>query len=110
MKHNYFSILFKVFICCAFMLSFSCAQDDENDTSDDEILASKAEKTEPEVLVNYLYDSKNELSIRNRDHVDKTLEYAKIPFNKTSISAFNKKPKLSQRTKSGGASRSCEVK
>lgn len=93
MKKNYASILIKVFIFCAFMLNLSCAQD-EGDTNDDEILATKAKRTGSAVLVNYLYDSKNELSIRNRDHVDKTLEYAKIPFQQTSLATFNKDPKL----------------
>jgi hypothetical protein len=97
MKQNCHLIFFKVLSFLAIVLVLGCAQD--KDANSKEALKSKAktESSNSDALVSYLFDAEKKLSIKNRDHVEKTLEYAKIPFAQTSLKDFNEQPKLNSK-------------
>lgn len=80
------------FLILCFIPFLSC----ETDKKDEKISSSNPrilyDKNSSDPWVSYIFDPENDLNIRNKDHIQKTLNYAKIPFGEIEINEFNREP------------------
>ncbi len=91
--------LFKLIILLISVLVVSCAEDieDENFAKSNPRVDYGELSNKP--LVTYILDPQNSLSVENSQHIQKTLNYAKIPFGELNIKTFNQEASVKNSVK-----------